>query len=190
MINFKKAQYITSSASPKDAPKDGLPFILFIGRSNVGKSTLINALTGMKSLAFASKKAGKTKALNYFLIDDSFYLVDAPGYGSTNFATMSTVQFSKMMEEVVLEKRLKGIVLLMDLRRDPGKDDIAFYHYLVGTRVPLLPVLTKADQMNQKEKASAKKRAEGLGLTNPIFSDLGGESATKVRFEIAKILGK
>lgn len=186
-VNFQKARYVKSAPSVSAAPKDGLPQILFVGRSNVGKSSLINALTKQK-LAFSSKKAGKTKLLNYFLIDEAFYLVDSPGYGSTDFATMSTIQFSGMMEDYVKSPDLKGIVLLLDLRRDPGKDDEAFYRYLVSSGKRVIPVLTKVDKMNQKEKAEAKKRALSLGLSDPLLSDLSASSNEKIRNAVASLL--
>ncbi|MBS7337448.1 MAG: 50S ribosome-binding GTPase, partial [Thermoguttaceae bacterium] len=129
-----------------------------------------NKLTGRK-ISYVSKKAGKTKYLNYFLIDDDFYLVDAPGYGSTNYATLSTAQFSGMMESILPDDRLVGIVLLLDLRRDMGKDDLAFLRYLQDSGKPIVPILTKVDLMNQSEKSKAKRRAGEAGLYDPILSD-------------------
>ena len=169
MIDFKKARYVKSAPSPKDAPGDGLPFILLIGRSNVGKSTLLNTLCGQR-LAFSSKKAGKTKLLNFFLVDERFYLVDAPGYGSTIFANRETILFSKMMEDILKDKRLKGVIFLLDLRHKPGKDDFAFAKYLKDSGKPLVYVLTKCDQMNQKELHQAQLFAGELGVLDPILS--------------------
>ncbi|OPZ36566.1 MAG: putative GTP-binding protein EngB [Tenericutes bacterium ADurb.BinA155] len=169
MIDFRKVRFIVSAPSLKEKPKDGKPALLFVGRSNVGKSTLINSLCAQK-IAFSSKKAGKTKLLNYFLVDDAFYLVDAPGYGSTIYANLSTINFAKMMEDYVQEPSLKAIVFLSDLRHEPGKDDVAFITYLQKTGVPLINVLTKCDQMNQKELGAALKMAKTLGLKNPILS--------------------
>ncbi len=187
MINFRKARFVVSSPDWSKRPNDGLPSLLFVGRSNVGKSTLINALTGQK-LAFSSKKAGKTKLLNYFLIDDSFYLVDSPGYGSTLYANLSTINFAKMMEDYVKDPSLKGIVFLLDLRHDLGKDDLAFVDYLKHSGVPITAILTKMDTMNQKEKSEAIKRAEKLGLGNYTPSDNGPRTLDNVRKAIAKAL--
>ncbi|MCQ2742282.1 MAG: ribosome biogenesis GTP-binding protein YihA/YsxC [Bacilli bacterium] len=169
MIDFKKARFIVSAPTLKEKPADGLPSILFCGRSNVGKSTIINNLCGQR-LAFSSKKPGKTKLLNYFLIDDSFYLVDSPGYGSTQYATLTTINFAKMMEDYVKEPSLKAVVLLLDLRHMPGKDDQAFIRYLQRCGVPLIYVLTKCDQMNQKELNEARKIAEKIGITDYVIS--------------------
>lgn len=184
MISFKKAQFVISAPSLKERPRDGKPAVLLVGRSNVGKSTLINSLCSQK-IAFSSKKAGKTKLLNYFLIDDSFYLVDAPGWGSTLFANLTTINFAEMMEDYMKEDSLKAILLILDLRHEPAKDDASFLGYLRKSGVPLIYVLSKADLMNQKERAQAEKYAVSLGIKNPIFSYNNPDSAAKIRSEIS-----
>ena len=186
-LNFHNAYYVKSAPSLKEAPKDGLKHVLFVGRSNVGKSSLINALTGSK-LAFSSKKAGKTKLLNYFLVDKTFYLVDSPGYGATSYANLTTIQFSKMMEDYVKDSSLKSIVLLVDLRRDPGEEDKAFYKYLASTGIKLLCVVTKCDKLNQKERNEAAKRALSLGLDEPLFSDLSPKAIDMIRKSVTDSL--
>ncbi len=186
-LNFHNSAYVKSAPSLEEAPKDGLPHVLFVGRSNVGKSSLINSLTGSK-LAFSSKKAGKTKLLNYFLIDKTFYLVDSPGYGATSYANLTTIQFSAMMENYLKDRSLKAIVLLLDLRRDPGEEDKAFYEYLVSSGVKMLTVVTKCDKLNQSEKAQAKQRAASLGLSEPLFSDLSPKSLDLIRKNISDSL--
>ena len=187
MINFAKARYVISAPDASFAPKDAKKSILFIGRTNVGKSTLLNKLTGQK-ISYVSKKAGKTKYLNFFLIDDSFYLVDAPGYGSTSYATVSTAQFSSMMESFLPDNRLVGIFLLLDLRRDMGKDDLAFLKYLQDSGKPVVAVLTKVDLMNQSEKSKAKRRAGEAGLYDPILSDGSTASLNAIKKAIDGLL--
>lgn len=183
-MNFRTVKFVTSSVDLSYARKDNKPAILMVGRSNVGKSSLINALTNQR-IAFSSKKAGKTKLLNYFLIEDKFFLVDSPGYGSTSFANMSTIQFSSMMEAYVKESSLKAIALLVDLRRAPGEDDKAFYHYLQKTGKPLIVILTKMDTMNQSEKDKARKMAKELGFEQFLESDLTPKTLDKIRTVIS-----
>ena len=187
MIDFRKVRFVVSAPSLKEKPLDGKPALLFVGRSNVGKSTLINSLCAQK-IAFSSKKAGKTKLLNYFLVDDAFYLVDAPGYGSTIYANLSTINFANTMEEYVKERSLKAIVFLLDLRHAPGKDDVEFIRYLQKCRVPLINVLTKCDQMNQKELGAALKMAKELGIQDPILSKGDTRSLDPLKAAIMKAL--
>ncbi len=179
-VNFRKVRFVTSADSFTRHLEKELPIILMVGRSNVGKSTLINGLIG-QNLAFSSKKAGKTKLLNYFLIDDTFYLLDSPGYGSTSYATMSTIHFSKMMEEGLKRPDLKAICLLLDFRRDPGEDDKAFFQYLRASGKPIIAILTKTDRMNQSEKAKARKIAKDNGFDLYIESELSGKTNDKIR---------
>ena len=178
-MSFAKSKFVISVAEVSARPKDGLPCVLLIGRSNVGKSTLINALCGSK-IAFASKKAGKTKLLNYFLINDSFYLVDAPGYGSTDFATKDTMHFSKMMEEYLPLPQTKTVALLLDLRIPLREDDKAFLNYLRNSKKKLLIILTKVDKMNQSDKARAKRELEAVGITTYLESDLSKAKTNKI----------
>ena len=187
--DFRKTVFATSCTRVADHPKDGLPAVLLLGRSNVGKSSLINELTG-KKLAFSSKKAGKTKLLNYFLVDSKFYLVDSPGYGSTGYATMDTISFATMVEEYVKEPSLKAIALLLDLRRDLGEDDKKFLRYLHNTGKRMILILTKVDQMNQSALHKAKTVAESLGFDEVVLSDLTPKNDEKIRAAIMKALGE
>lgn len=189
MVDFKKVSFVTSCVDASSTPKDGIPSLLILGRSNVGKSSLINALVNQK-IAFSSKKAGKTKLLNYFLIDNKFYLVDSPGYGSTGFATKDTIQFSSMVESFLKLPACKGIILLLDLRRKLGDDDIAFIRYLENSSCPTVTIITKADTLNQSSMHKAKIEAARVGLNDPIFSDLTSRSLTKIRAAIASTISK
>lgn len=183
-VDYRKTEFTTSCTCVADHPKDGLPAVLLVGRTNVGKSTLLNGLSS-KKIAFSSKKAGKTKLLNYFLVDKKFYLVDSPGYGSTSYATMNTIFFAGMMEDYVKEPSLKAIVLLLDLRRDLGEDDRKFLQYLQHTGKRMILVLTKVDQMNQSALHKAKVTAGTLGFDEILLSDLKPASMEKIRGAIA-----
>ena len=186
-VDFRKTTFVTSCTSVADHPKDGLPAVLFCGRTNVGKSTLINALTG-KKLAFSSKKAGKTRLLNYFLVDSKFYLVDSPGYGSTSYATQNTIFFAGMMEDYAKDKSLKSIAILLDLRRELGKDDLQFLEYLKGTGKRIVCILTKADQMNQSQLHKAKTVAATLGFDEVLVSDQKPKSLEQIRGTLVRSL--
>lgn len=151
MLNFKNVKFVKSATSDKDSLYD-LPHVIFIGRSNVGKSTLINSLCDNKNLAFVSKRPGYTKLLNYFNINDQIYLVDAPGYGYR--VSVKKDEFDTMMDSYFsTNSRLKLVVWLLDSRRELSKEDKDFYSFLDSNGTNTLIVFTKADKLNQSEKA-------------------------------------
>ena len=178
-MSYKKAKFVISVTEVSSRIQDGKGHILLLGRSNVGKSTLINALCGQK-IAFSSKKAGKTKLLNYFLIEDRFYLVDAPGYGSTDFATKDTLHFAPMVEKYVKTGELKAIALLLDLRNGLSDEDKRFITYLEGTGKKIAYILTKVDKMNQSQKAKAKMALASVNIEQYLLSDLTPASTNKI----------
>jgi len=157
MINFTNATFIKSAPSLEDKPDKGLKEVLFVGKSNVGKSSLINALTGRKNLAYTSSKPGFTKLLNYYEIDHKFYLVDAPGYGYTASGSRELKSFGKMMEDYFSNPFLKLVVFLVDSRHEMGANDEDFYSFLLNEKIPHLVVATKGDKLNQKDRAQLKK---------------------------------
>ena len=157
MIDFHKIAFIKSATTYLDKPTKDLPEVLFVGKSNVGKSSLINALANNKSLAFTSSKPGFTKLLNYFEVDDSFYLVDAPGYGYTASGSRHLDNFAKMMEEYFKNPNLKLVVFIVDSRHKLGANDVDFYNFIIDNDIPFLLVASKIDKLNQSEKAAMKK---------------------------------
>lgn len=158
MINFSNTKYIISLPSYKLGKDLIYDEVLFVGRSNVGKSSLINALTNHKNLAFTSSKPGHTKLLNYFEVDKTFYLVDAPGYGYTAKGSKYDTNFGELMDEYFLNPKLKLVLFLLDSRRIPNEDDILMYQYLLENKnLNYYFVMTKCDKLNQKEKAAIKK---------------------------------
>ncbi len=164
MIDFSRVTFVKSAPTIKDRPGATLPEIVFVGRSNVGKSSLINALTG-HAVAKVSSKPGKTILLNYYNVDDAFYLVDAPGYGYTISGTRHVEDFADMMEDYLTgNQSLKGIVFLLDARRAPSSDDQTFLQFLKETGLPYLLVYTKVDKVNQKESAAFKKALAATGF--------------------------
>lgn len=192
MINFNKAKFIKSAPSYREGPFDKAEIIV-IGKSNVGKSTLINALTNNSNLAKTSSKPGHTKLLNYFLIDDSFYLVDAPGYGYTLTGSKHLDSFAKMMESYFDNPKLKGIIFLIDSRHEMSRDDKDFFEFILTKNLPVLVTYTKCDKLNQSEKAKMLKRdslnIENTDLIHSIFTSSTNKTGIDVlKKEIAKII--
>lgn len=158
MIEFRKTKFIKSCPNRTQANLEPLPEIIFIGKSNVGKSSLINALCENKSLAFTSSKPGHTRLLNYFNVNNHCYLVDAPGYGYNAAGQSHTLLFGEMMEDYFSSnKDLAVVVYLLDSRRVPNEDDIDFYNFLTDNNIPFIIVMTKCDKLNQSEKAKIQK---------------------------------
>jgi len=159
MIDFRNATFLKSVPSLALRP-DGLFDIVFVGRSNVGKSSLINALCSRKDLAFTSSKPGHTRLLNYYNIDNKFYLVDAPGYGY--IAKGPRYSFEAMMEGYFASFKPRLVVFLFDCRRLPIEEDVSFLKYLNDSEIKVLLVLTKADKLGQSEKAAIIKNIAPL----------------------------
>jgi len=172
---IKSAEFVISNSRVEKCPTTGLPEYAFIGRSNVGKSSLINMLTARKGLAMTSQKPGKTQLINHFIINDAWYLVDLPGYGYARLGKDSRDSLRRMIEDYVLER--KGLVLLfvlLDCRHDPQKIDLEFIQWLGEEGVPFALVFTKADKLSKGRLAAnveaykAKLREEWEELP-PIF---------------------
>lgn len=191
MIDFRKAAFVKSATSYLDKPTKDLPEVLFVGKSNVGKSSLINALVNNKSLAFTSSKPGFTKLLNYFEIDDSFYLVDAPGYGYTASGSRHLDSFSEMMESYFQNPNLKGVVFIVDSRHELGANDVDFYDFIINNHIPFILVASKVDKLNQSEKAAMKRNIQDrcLEATFVPVSSSKGIGIDNLRSRIADLIG-
>lgn len=184
-INFQDACFVLSAQSHKQRPNDNLPEIVFVGRSNVGKSSLINSLCSSR-LAFPSKSAGKTKTLNYFLIAKRFYLVDSPGYGYTAHGSREDAFFAKMMEPYFDNHALKGVVFLIDARRLLNKEDEEFLSFVEEKGRPLILVFTKCDQCKQSELSKVREYARKHPSIG-VFLSAKGCDLSPLRSAIAKI---
>ena len=152
---IKSAEFVISNSRVEKCPTTGLPEYAFIGRSNVGKSSLINMLTARKGLAMTSQKPGKTQLINHFIINDSWYLVDLPGYGYARLGKDSRDSLRQMIEDYVLErKELVLLFVLIDCRHEPQKIDLEFIQWLGEEGVPFSLVFTKADKLSKGRLAS------------------------------------
>lgn len=151
-MTIKSAVFTVSSPSWRKCPTDGRTEYAFIGRSNVGKSSLINMLTGVKGLAKTSGRPGKTQLINHFLINNEWYLVDLPGYGYARTSKSTREQFSTMIREYFLHREeLANTFVLVDSRIPPQRIDIEFINFLGQNGVPLTIVYTKTDKEKQRQ---------------------------------------
>ena len=165
MINFSNTKFIKSAPSLKDAPQGQFPEVLLVGKSNVGKSSMINALCNKKALAFTSSKPGHTRLLNYYNVDDKLYLVDAPGYGYAKGGFDLDRLFGEMMEDYFSKaSRIKRVLVLLDSRRELNEDDIDIINFLVEKEINYTLVFTKVDKINQSEKYHLIKSLQELGV--------------------------
>lgn len=156
---IKDVRFIKSGTDFRHFPEDNKNEYLFLGRSNVGKSSLINFLTGRKNLARTSKTPGKTILLNFFLINEEFYLVDSPGYGYARRSKKQIEEFGKMFEGYVTKRnQLQKAFLLVDYKVGPTEDDLIMYNYLRHFNLNIVIIATKVDKLNQKERNASKKR--------------------------------
>ena len=138
-MEIKSAEFVISNTNVKKCPTGDLPEYAFIGRSNVGKSSLINMLTGKKGLAMPSQKPGKTLLINHFLINGQWYLVDLPGYGFAQRGKEGRENIQRIIEDYILEReQLTNLFVLIDCRREPQKIDLEFMEWLGKTKSPFL----------------------------------------------------
>lgn len=172
-MTIREARFIASQTTYTKCPEPVLPEYAFIGRSNVGKSSLINMLVGRKGLAKTSGTPGKTQLINHFIINESWYLVDLPGYGFARVAKSAKASWDTMIREY-LNKRsnLMTVFILVDIRLEPQKIDLAFIQWVGENNIPLAIVFTKADKLSRQQimysvegyKKELKKTWEELPL--------------------------
>ncbi len=151
-MTIKNAEFIAAAAKKNQYPPAGVPEIAFAGRSNVGKSSLINLLTGRRKLAKVSQSPGKTRTINFFNIDDTWRIVDLPGYGYAKVSKAESESWGKMMEDY-LETResLVSVVQLVDCRHEPTAQDVQMFEYLRYYDLARIVVATKADKLSKNE---------------------------------------
>lgn len=158
-MKVNKAELVISGVGVEQYPTDNLPEIALAGRSNVGKSSLINRLIQRKSLVRTSSNPGKTQTLNFYLINEQFFIVDVPGYGYAKVSKAERLRWGSFIEEyLTVREELRVVVLLIDLRHPPTKDDIAMYEWLKYHELPVIVVGTKSDKLNRGKWAQQKKQ--------------------------------
>lgn len=194
MLQIKKAEFVCSFVDIKNLPEDNLPEIALVGRSNVGKSSLINKVVNRKNLAKSSSTPGKTRMLNYYIINTEWYMVDLPGYGYAKVSKTERDKWGKMIESYLSNReQLRGVVQLLDIRHPPSANDILMKEWLEHYEVPVLLVATKADKVSRNEKQKnvgvIRKTLQLTSEQKPIlFSAQSGEGVDEVKAALAELL--
>ena len=192
---IKKAEIIISAVQEEQYPKLNLPEIAIAGRSNVGKSSLINSLLNRKSLARTSRKPGRTVTINFYNIEDEIILVDVPGYGYAKVSKGELEKWSEMMEHYFSTREiLQKVILIVDLRHKPTNQDVQMYNYLKFLELPVLVIATKADKVkpgvrnrHMNDVHNTLNIVEGDQVIP--FSAITGEGKNKVWNAILKDIG-
>ncbi len=182
---IRSAEFVKSATRPGNYPPETVPEIAFAGRSNVGKSSLINTLLNRRNLVRTSSTPGRTQLLNFFQVNDSFSLVDLPGYGFAKVPLEVKKAWGPMIR-TYLESResLCGVVFILDIRRVPGEEDLQMLDWLEEFGVPTIPVITKIDKIGRAQRhKQVRQIAEATGLpvdAFSLFSSLSREGSEEV----------
>ncbi len=194
-MQYHEAKFLISGAQPSQWPDSTLPEIIFAGRSNAGKSTLINTLVNRKNLAYAGKTPGKTRLLNFFEVDNRVIFTDAPGYGYAKNDKGSAKEFARIIDPYfTMRKQLKALVLVVDGRRIPNEDDLLMAEYGRVSHLAVIAAMTKIDKLNRSELVlNRRKIAAALKINEanvvPVSSlkRIGIDDIwTKIEDQIAK----
>ena len=160
-MKITTAEFVKSAVWPNQFPPVTMPEIAFVGRSNVGKSSLINTLVGRKSLAKTSNTPGRTQLINFFTVNNSLFFVDLPGYGFAKVPRSVKKDWGDMIETYLRERRnLALVVFILDVRRDPSADDLSLRDWLDHYRIPYAAILTKSDKLSNQQALGRKKLIE------------------------------
>ena len=147
-MNVKNPKFEISAVSPKQYPKNDLPQIVLVGKSNVGKSSFINTMINRKSLARTSSEPGKTRQINFYNIDETFYFVDLPGYGYSKMSKQEQDKVGSFIEQyLVKSKNIALVIFLIDIRHNPTENDRLMYDYIIRSGIPFIILANKADKI-------------------------------------------
>ncbi|HLU23154.1 MAG TPA: ribosome biogenesis GTP-binding protein YihA/YsxC [Bacillaceae bacterium] len=185
-MKVNNVELVISAVKPEQYPEEGLPEFALAGRSNVGKSSFINKMINRKSMARTSSKPGKTQTLNFYKIEEALYFVDVPGYGFARVSKREREAWGQMIETYITSReQLNGVLLIIDLRHPPTKDDVMMYDFLKHYEIPCLVIATKADKIPRGKWDKHKKVVKDtLDLVKGdeiiVFSSETGEGKDKV----------
>ncbi len=187
-----RAEFVGSFHDLTQLPRDQRLQIAVAGRSNVGKSSLLNKLVGQRKLAKVSSTPGKTRSLNFFLIDEKYYLVDLPGYGYAKVSRSLKDEWGRLIEKYLnLEKRLAGLIFLLDCRRDPGDEDLQLLEWLSQRGLPVMVAVTKSDKLGRDAlNRKIRQIEEELGLPSIPFSAVTGQGKEQLASALKQLVAQ
>jgi len=191
---IRSIDFFGSAVQPSQYPQDNLPQIVLSGRSNVGKSSFINAMLNHQKIARVSQTPGKTRLINFFLINQAFYFVDIPGYGYASVSKDMKLEFGRMIETYLARSTtLKLAILLLDIRHKPTSDDLLMYEYYKSVSIPIICVFTKADKLSSNQRSKSIKIIKStLNLSDNdswiLFSSVTKENRDSIWESIEKTI--
>ena len=175
---IKNPKFEISAVSPKQYPKNNLPEVVLVGKSNVGKSTFINTMINRKKLARTSSEPGKTRQINFYNIDDTFYFVDLPGYGYSKMSKKEQLKVGNFIEQYLNNRQeISLIIFLVDIRHSPSENDKLMYNYIISSGLPFIIITSKADKIaitkvdNEVKKLQKELNPMGDIITLPFSSE-------------------
>lgn len=193
-MRIKNALFKGVFVDMKSLPDDQMSEIALVGRSNVGKSSLINKLANQRHLAKSSSTPGKTRTINYYLINSEWYMVDLPGYGYARVSKAEQQKWGKMIEDYLSKReQLRGVIQLLDIRHEPSENDVLMQEWLLHCEVPVLMVATKADKISRGSRPkyiNAIRRKLNLSKQDSVlvFSAETGEGSEEILSAIAELI--
>ena len=193
-MKINSVKLVISAVRRSQYPTDEKPEFLLVGKSNVGKSSFVNTIIGRKNYARTSANPGKTQTINFYLVNDQFYLVDAPGYGFANLSKQKRKKFGLMMEDYLINRpNLKQVFMLIDFRHKPSSDDLMMYNFLKHYKIPVTIVATKTDKigitLQQKQRSLILEDIDlVVGDDFLMFSNVTKDGKLEVQEKIERMM--